>query len=83
MAGLTSGFNCFFDQDINDGILKGCAEISEVSLGVVKLLNLVKNSSFKTRKGEVKGSVFKMGTGKDEGYRDSLAGVFSISGPPG
>ena len=52
-------------------------------MGVVELLKLVENSSFKARKGEVEGSVLKMGTGKGERFGVSLAGVFFDFGAAG
>lgn len=75
MAGLVGGFDRFFDKGVDDCDLKRGADIGEVSLGIIELLKLIKNGCFKSREGEVEGSLFEVGAGKSKGFWVALMGV--------
>lgn len=83
VAGFARGFDRFFDESIDDGFLKRGADIGEMSLGVVELLELVKNGCFEAGKGEVERAILEVGAGKDEGFGITLASVLFNFGSAG
>ena len=83
MTALAGGFDCFFDEGINDRSLERSANVGKVGLGIVELLELIKNGGFEAGEREVKGGVFEVGSGKGEGFGISFAGVLFDFGPAG
>tara|TARA_B110000037_G_scaffold223029_1_gene301413 strand:+ start:7546 stop:8493 length:948 start_codon:yes stop_codon:yes gene_type:complete len=69
------GVDGFFDEGIDDGGLKGGANISEVGLGIFDFLELIEDSCFESGEGEVEGSVFENRPREGIRFRVAPAGV--------
>ena len=83
VAGLAGGLDRFFNEGIDDSSLERCADVGEVCLGIVELLELIKDGGLEAGEGKMKGRVLEMSAWEGEGFWVAFAGVLFDFGPTG